>query len=138
MTPALPPHERVSDQEASRAARHGHATVFLLDGRAYVEASGSWIAGGEAAEFAIVPDPGVPVRLFVRNSAIDNTVMLESGRWHQDLVLKPGEERLLEVPIDATRPGVVLRVRSAKGTRPADTEPGNEDKRMLGCWIETR
>jgi hypothetical protein len=64
--------------------------------------------------------------------------VLECGRWRQDLALKPHEERLLEVPVNANRPGVVLRVRSATGARPADTEPGNQDKRMLGCWIETR
>lgn len=82
--------------------------------------------------------PGAPVQLFVRNSAIDNAVVLESGRWRQDLALKSREERLIEVPIDTNGPGVVLRVRSATGARPADADPGNQDKRMLGCWIETR
>jgi len=130
--------ERVSDRQARRAARYGHATVFLLDGTAYVEPAGSWIGGGSAAEFAIVPDAGASIQLFVRNFSVDNTVVLESGGWRQDLALKPNEERMFEVPIAANRPGVVLRVRSATGARPADVEPGNQDKRMLGCWIETR
>jgi hypothetical protein len=134
----LPPHEPVSDQTASRAARYGPATVFLLDGHAYLEPAGSWIAGGSEAEFAIARDRGAPVRLFVRNSAVANTVVLESGRWRQDLAMRPREERLVDLPIDAVRAGIVLRVRSATGVRPADVEPGNQDKRVLGCWIETR
>jgi hypothetical protein len=130
--------ERVSDQQARRAGRYGHATVFLLEGGAYIESGGAWISGASAAEFAIVRDPAASIQLFVRNSAVDNAVVLESGRWRQDLALKPHEERLLEVPVEANRPGVVLRVRSATGARPADVEPGSQDKRMLGCWIETR
>jgi hypothetical protein len=134
----LAAHEQVSDQQAWRASRDRHATLFLLDGRAYVETGGSWIVGGSAAELAIVRAPGAPIQLFVRNSAIDNVVALESGRWRQVLALKSREERLLEVPIDTSRPGIVLRVRSAKGARPAVAQPGNQDERMLGCWIEAR
>ena len=36
-------------------ARYGPATVFLLDGRAYLETGGSWIVGGASAEFAVGP-----------------------------------------------------------------------------------
>ena len=134
----LAAHERVSDQPAMHAARYAHATVFHLNGEAFVERAGVWIGGGSAAEFAIVQDPGAPLRLLVRNAPVDNVVVLEIGRWRQDLMLKPREERLLELPADTNRPGVVLRVRSAKGARPIDTEPGNQDSRVLGCWIETR
>jgi len=134
----LATHERVSDQPAWRAARYGRATVFLLDGRAYIEPEGSWVVGGSEAAFAIVRDRGAPVQLLVRNYAVANTVVLESEGWRQDLALKPREERLFDLPIDTTRAGVVLHVRSATGARPFDVEPGNQDKRLLGCWIETR
>jgi hypothetical protein len=134
----LPPRDRVSDQVASRAARYGPATVFLLDGQAYLEPGGSWIAGGAAAEFAIAHERGEPVQLFVRNYVVPNTVVLETDGWRQEVTLKPREERVFDVPIDPARAGVVLRVRSAAGVRPADIEPGNQDKRVLGCWIETR
>ncbi|HKB10577.1 MAG TPA: hypothetical protein VKD69_07980, partial [Vicinamibacterales bacterium] len=134
----LTAHERVSDQPAWRAARYGRATVFLLDGRAYVEPGGSWIAGGSQAEFAIVPDRGSPLQLLVRNFAVDNTVVLESEGWRRDVALKAREERVFDLPLDTTSAGVVLRVRSATGARPSDIEPGNQDRRILGCWIETR
>ncbi len=134
----LAAHERVSEQPAWSAARYGRATVFLLDGDAYVESGGSWIKGATSAAFAIVRDPDAPIQLFVRNAAVDNTVVLESDGWRREFALRPREERLFDVPIAAGRPGVVLRVRSAAGARPADTEPGNDDRRVLGCWIETR
>ena len=134
----LAAHERVTDRPAQTAAHYGRATVFLLDDDAYVEAGGSWIKGGASAAFAIVPDPGAPIQLLVRNFAVENMVVLDAGDWHEEAALKPREERLFDVPMTAGRPGVLLRVRSATGARPVDTEPGNPDARKLGCWIETR
>lgn len=134
----LASHERVTDRLAWRAARHGRATVFLLDGRSYVETDGSWIVGGASADFAVVRDPGAQLRLFVRNSAIENTVTVDANGWHESIALTPREERTLDLPVEANRPGVVLRVASARGARPADVEEGNRDKRFLGCWIEMR
>jgi hypothetical protein len=134
----LASHERVTDRLAWRAARYGPATLFLLDGRAYIETGGSWIAGGASAEFAVVRDQGARIQLFVRNAPIDNTVILEAGSWRESLSLKPREERLLDITIEPGRPGVVLRVKASTGARPADVEEGNQDKRLLGCWIETR
>ena len=78
------------------------------------------------------------MQLFVRNFVVPNTVVLETDGWRQAVTLKPREERLFAVPTDPARAGVVLRVRSTTGVRPADIEPGNQDKRVLGCWIETR
>jgi hypothetical protein len=134
----LASHERVTDRPAWRAARYGRGTVFLLDGRAWVETGGSWIVGASYAEFAVVRDPGARLQLFVRNAAVDNTVTIDAFGWHETLTLKPREERTLEIPIAPPRPGLVLRVAASTGTRPADVEEGNQDKRFLGCWIETR
>lgn len=134
----LAAHERASNRRARRAARYAHATVFLLDGHAYIEPEGSWIAGAAAAEFAIVGDRGAPVHLFVRNAAAENTIVLESTHWRQELSMAPREEKMVEVPVDSGRPGFVLKVSSANGARPSDVEPGNKDTRLLGCWIEPR
>jgi len=131
-------HERVSNDEAWRAARYGSTTVFLLDGRSYVETGGCWIVGGSYAEFAIIRAPGTRVHLFVRNSGAQNRVTFDAGGWHDTLPLAPREERLLDLPIAGDRPGVVLQVTSPAGARPFDFEPGSQDKRFLGVWIETR
>ena len=134
----LASHERVSNRRAWRAARYAHATVFLLDGRAYLEPDGSWIAGAASAEFAIVGDRGAPVHLFVRNAAVANTVVLEGAHWRRELAMAPREEKMLDVPADADRPGAMLKISSSSGARPSDVEAGNTDRRLLGCWIETR
>ena len=94
--------------------------------------------GGSAAAFAIVPDTGAPIQLLVRNFGVANAVVVESGAWRQDLALKPREERLFDVPVDANGRGAVVRVTSSTGARPFDVEPGNQDRRLLGVWIETR
>jgi hypothetical protein len=134
----LPAHERVSEQRAWRAARYANATVFLLDGRAYVEPGGAWVGGATTAAFAIVGDGAAPLQLFVRNSPVQNTVVLEASHWRDTLTMAPREEKLLSVPFDVGRQGFVLRVSSASGARPSDVEPGNQDRRLLGCWLETR
>jgi hypothetical protein len=74
----------------------------------------------------------------VRNSPVTNTVVLETNHWRQELRMAPREEKLLNVPADDSRQGFVLKVSSAAGARPSEFEPGNEDRRLLGCWIETR
>jgi hypothetical protein len=125
------------DAAAIRATRYGPAVVFQTDGHAYMEPTGTWVGGGDFADFVIVPDRGSPARLFVRNGAIGNRVTVDSGAWREELTLTANEERLLDVPVEAGRI-VALRVRSKTGARPADSDPNNTDRRVLGCWLETR
>jgi hypothetical protein len=108
-----------------------------MSGHAYVEPGGTWVAGGEAAEFVIAPDHDTSTRLFVRNFAAKNQVTLESGSWRQVLTLEPREERLLELPIDRERGALRLHVATSSGARPSEVE-SSDDRRLLGCWIETR
>jgi hypothetical protein len=134
----LPEQERVAgDREAGHGARYGSAMMFLLDGIAWVEPGGIWVGRGANTEFVIAPDPHAPIDLFVRNGAMDNSVTLESGTWHDHLVLRSREERVVEIPVRAG-PGTQLTVLSDDGFRPADVDPTSSDDRLLGVWIETR
>jgi hypothetical protein len=48
---------------------------------------------------------------------------------------------MVDVPVEAGPPGsnaALLRVTTTAGFRPADLDPSNTDRRLLGCWIETR
>ncbi len=127
---------RVASDVAWHAVRYGSAVVFLMNGHADVEPGGTWVAGGEAAEFVIASDPGASPKLFVRNFAAKNQVTLQSGAWNQALTLEPREERLLDLPVDRDR-NIPLRVATSAGARPSDVEH-SDDRRFLGCWIETR
>ena len=102
-----------------------------------MEPNGTWVGGGDFADFVISPDTASRARLFVRNSAISNRITIEATSWREELALNAGEERLLDVPGEAGQI-VAVRVRSTKGARPADSDPNNADRRLLGCWIETR
>ena len=129
---------RVTNDEGGHAARYGPALVFMLRGSAFMERGGTWVAGQRFADFAIVPESGDSVHLFLRNFVVDNIVTVDGGGFHQQVALKPREERMLDLPFEQGRRGVVVRITSAAGAKPSDLEPGNLDQRMLGCWIEAR
>jgi hypothetical protein len=128
---------RVTDREAEHAARYGPALVFMLGGSAYPASTGAWVGGRQSADFAIAAEAAL-VHLFVRNFAVDNRVTVESGGTRQQLTLRPREERIIDLPLDATRHGTLVRITSESGAKPSDLDPGNQDQRLLGCWIETR
>jgi hypothetical protein len=130
--------DRIVKEDSDRAARYGPAVVFLVGGEAYMEPGGTWVAGRSSADFVIEPDKGASLRLFLRNPPVENLVTLEGKDWREYLVLKPGEERLVDLPVAADSRGVFLRISSAQGARPTEFEPGSTDARFLGCWIETR
>jgi hypothetical protein len=86
----------------------------------------------------VAVDPPAPVQLFVRNGPLENAVTLESGAWREALTLRPGEERLMQLPIDANRSTTPLRVQASRGFRPSDVDGKSDDRRLLGVWLETR
>ena len=130
--------ETLATTMPAHVARYGPAIVFLLEGQAYMEVPGAWVGGGASAAFAIMRETAGPLRLFIRNPPVANQVHLESGSWQQDLVLEPGAERLIDVPLSPERLGATVRITSAAGATPATYERGSTDQRFLGCWIEVR
>ena len=132
------PEAGFENREARRGVRLGPVSVFLMDGSAWVEPSGVWVSAGSEVEFAVAVASPAPVQLFVRNGPVENTVTLESGSWRESLTLRPGEERLMQLPIDANRRMTPLRVQASRGFRPSDVDRSSEDRRLLGVWIETR
>jgi hypothetical protein len=129
---------RFDGLEARRVGRYGPAMVFLVDGSAYMEKVGAWVAGRNEAGFVIVPDAGSMVRLLLRNFAVDNVVTIDSAGSQQEYPMKPRDERTVEVPVDGRTGAAIVRVKSAAGARPSDLEPGNLDLRLLGCWVQVQ
>jgi len=129
--------ERIAHSVPDRVARYGPAVVFLLNGRAFMEPGGTWVEGGESADFVIGADAGA-VRLLVRNPPVPNVVTLEGDQWRQSLILAAGEERIITLPFPANSQSLAVRVTARHGARPSEFERGSSDTRFLGCWIETR
>jgi len=133
-----PSGDALERRQARRGARFGPATVFFMDGTAWVEPAGVWIAAGAGADFAVALDAQAPLQLLVRNGPIENVVTLESGAWHTELTLHRDQEQLIPIPTISGRPTTPLHVSASNGFRPADVDPKSDDRRLLGVWIETR
>jgi hypothetical protein len=128
---ALPGSQhRVADGEADHAARYGRALMFLLDGHAFMEPTGTWVQGGSTASFALTSEDPRPTTIVVRTPPVANEVTFDGVGWHQVLVLSPGESKMLDVPVPR------FRVSVASGARPTDFESGSTDIRFLGVWLE--
>jgi hypothetical protein len=127
--------EPVSPAVARRAVRYGTAAAFFLDDRAFPEPAGFWVAGARETSLVVRPDQPRPVAVQLRNGAAENVVALESGRWREEIMLKPGEERRVDIPLDPARGAAPLRIRSAAGFRPSEVDPGSRDTRFLGVFV---
>ena len=121
---------------ARRAVRYGGVVAFFLDDRAFAEPSGFWVQGGRATRLALAPDSRRgPLALLLRNAPVGNTVTLEFGDKREEIVLAPGEERRIEVPLDPARGAAVIGIRASARFRPSDMDPNSRDTRMLGVYV---
>lgn len=136
-SPAQQPGD-LRNREAKAGARYGPVVIFLMNGEAWLEPGGIWIAGASKAEFAVASDAQSAVSLFIRSGALDNVVTLESGTWRERFEFKPGEETVVQLPIDRRNQTTRLRVSATSGFRPVDVDPKSEDDRFLGARIEAR
>ena len=127
---------RVTDSVARRAVRYGSSVFFFLDDRAYPEPSGFWVGGKRGTAVGVQLDrAAAAVALMLRNPGAANTISLASGAWHEDVTLAAGEERRIEVPLDAATGSAVLQIHSAGGFRPSEADPANRDTRLLGVYV---
>jgi hypothetical protein len=113
------------------------ASIFFHDEEVFPEPAGVWVRGESAALMTVAPmHPDQPLTLRVHPGARPNVVTFATSTWGQRVALTPGAPTEVHLPPPA-RPGpFLLRVTTEKGFVPAETIPGNTDRRMLGCWIE--
>lgn len=131
------PDDRLSGDSARRAVRYGESTVYFLDDRGFPEPEAFWVGGARDTTVVVQPDAGrSTATLQLRNAPIQNRVTLSAGAWREVLQMAPGEERQIEVPLDAARGGGVLRLESSSGFRPAQHDPNSRDQRYLGVWVK--
>jgi hypothetical protein len=125
----------VAPDAARHAVRYDRAVVYFLDDRAFPEPSGFWVGGERDTHVVLAPDEARgTVALALRNAPVENTVTLEFAGRREELVLKPGEERRLEMPGGTS----LVRIRSAAGFRPSQGEPSSRDTRLLGVYCRLR
>jgi len=116
---------------ARRAVRYGGAVAYFLDDRAFPEPSGFWVGGARETSVVLAPDERRDsLSLILRNAPVDNTVTLEVDGRREEIVLKPGEERRVEMPGGTT----LVRIRAAAGFRPSEGDATSRDTRWLGVY----
>jgi hypothetical protein len=117
-------------REVARAATYGSVRVFTLDVNVYAEPAGLWTRGDAEAALAVSQD--APDNIAVKISAGPSPIKVEyrAGHTHSQVLLGPGESRILQVPTG------VWHVRTEGGFRPSDHEAGNKDARWLGARLE--
>jgi hypothetical protein len=121
---------------ARRAVRYGATVAFFLDDRVFPEPSGFWVPAARDTRFVLASDSGRgPLSLLLRNAPIRNTVTLESGGRKEVIELGPGEERRLDVSLDAGRRAALIRIAASAGFRPSAADPNSRDTRMLGVYV---
>lgn len=124
------------------AAHYGTSDVLFLDDHVFVEDGGFWVQGRQAATVTLVAGAKEGVtpltsRVLFRNGGTPNNVAVESGTFQRLLTMAPFEEKELDIPLT---PGgmATVRIASGEGFVPAEREPGNGDRRLLGVWVQPR
>ena len=113
--------------------------VFLFhDGASYPEPNGFWVRGSSRALVSVVSQSGrltTGVRLRIR-SPIANTVRFELPGLTRTVELEAGVPTDLDLEPAAIDGVLRMTINPESGFRPAETQPGNRDRRFLGCWVE--
>jgi hypothetical protein len=133
----VPAALRLSDDYARRAVQYGATTVFFLDERSFPEPEAFWIGGQRRASMVLQPaSPQTTIALLVRNAPVANRVVIESGRWREEMPLAPGEERQVLLPVAPQQNAALVTIFSSEGFRPSAVDSNSHDDRFLGVWIK--
>ena len=133
----VPRGARLSGEVAQRAVRYGTSTLYFLDDRSFPEPEAFWIGGARSSSIVLQPDaPRAVAVLHLRNAPVDNRVRIQAGSWREELPLGPGEERLVQLPLDVRRGATLVTVTASAGFRPSAVDSKSRDHRFLGVWIK--
>ncbi len=131
------PQDRLSEGVARQGVRYTNTTAWFLDDRSFPEPQGFWTGGARSTEIVIQPDAPHPAEmLMVRNGAVENTVLIETKGWRDELRLGPGEERTVQVPSNQAAGATWLRITSSSGFTPSQTDSQSRDARHLGVFVK--
>ncbi len=133
----MPRGARLSGEVAQRAVRYGTSTLYFLDDRSFPEPEAFWMGGARSSSIVLQPDaPRAIAVLHLRNAPVANRVRIQAGSWREELPLGPGEERLVQLPLDIQRGATLVTVTASTGFRPSAVDSKSRDHRFLGVWIK--
>jgi hypothetical protein len=131
------PEDRLTHGQARQGVRYRAATMWFLDDRSFPEPEGFWVGGARASEMVLQPDTAHPRELLVlRNGAVENTVLIETRGWREEMHLGAGEERTVQIPSEPARHATWLRITTSAGFTPSTVDSTSRDQRFLGVWVK--
>ncbi len=131
------PGEALTRGFARHAVRYADTTTYFLDDESYPEPEAFWVGGARSSEIVVQPDSARPaITLLARNGANENTVLIATKDWREEMRLGPGEERRLQVPIAAGSAATLIRLTTSAGFIPSAVDPSSRDNRLLGVWVK--
>ena len=128
---------RLKTASVIATASFGSLTVFFHDAVAYSEPDGFWVRGRARLRTTIAEgdDSAESLAVQLHSGARSNRVTLSTPRWSERLELVPGVTRDVRVPSVPHARLVELTISTSNGFVPAEVQPGNRDRRLLGCWV---
>jgi hypothetical protein len=128
---------RFTSPPAAQAVGYENMTAFAFQPDVYLEGAGIWVTGGLPTSMVFAGPAGAStVRLLVRNAPVENTITLRGQSRVDVLPMKPGEVRVIELPLDPRNRGALIEITAERGYRPADVDKTTQDRRYLGVWIQ--
>ena len=127
---------RLRTEPILSAASFGSTTIFFHD-EAYAEPDGFWVKGQTTVRTTIMKGAASTeaIALNLHSGARPNVVTLATPHWSERVELVPNVTRTVVVPSDRRESLTSLEITTSSGFVPAEVEPGNSDRRLLGCWI---
>jgi hypothetical protein len=131
-----PGNANESSEVARRAASYGGLHVFAFEDDVWLEPQGVWIGGARAGRLVLsAPDGRSSIGLTIRAGPPGARVRVEGPGLSSTRLLGPLESMAVEVPVDAHLRASWITVRTDRGFRPSDVDPGSRDRRLLGCSL---
>lgn len=114
----------------------GSTMVFFHDAVSYIEPGGFWARGRARMRVTLVKtDASNSFTMNLHCGARPNRVTLATPHWSERLDLVPNTTRTVVLPSAADGSLMPLEITTSSGFVPAEIEPANKDRRLLGCWI---
>ena len=121
---------------AATAVRYGDVIAYFVTDRQFPEPSGAWIRpDGPAVVVVQTETPRDRLSLRLRNGPVENAVTVRTAAGSEQVPLAPGEERAFPLPLSERR-ATAVTLAVARWFRPSDVNPGSDDVRRLGAWVE--
>jgi hypothetical protein len=129
---------RIPGPPVLSSAAYPTASVFFRSDDVWIEPFGFWVRGRSTAIVSVVRsgDSADRLTLKLHSGARPNTVTIEALYWRERVDLTPNVSREVQVPTRGRPLIIPLRITTADGFVPAEILPDDNDRRLLGCWVE--